>query len=424
MELVVQSGPDTGKTFQVGANPLVAGRQSTADIVLNDNQISRRHAQFELVNGTLVVSDLGSANGTRFNGNVLSANTPQPMRPGDRVQLGDTVLVARAPNVVVPPQPQYTQPAAPLPPQYNQPPAGQFAPQQQFAPQNFNAPVPPQNFGAPNVAPQGFNPPPSPPQNFNAPNAAPQNFNAPAPPATTYKPKKSGVPVVGLALLGIVVLAIVGGIIFFISNGSTPNNPVPSANTPIAGGTTAPVVPPTVAAGVSGSNNAPAPPPANAPTAAAGPTPTSQPVQNTGSGQVARGIGLQITFPNGWEIFNDANRNLIEGSAPDDVTYVQIQKLSGLQGTGSERLQEYLDNVQQVQSDMKIVQDIRPLSTGGGAQAYISYTDKQDKLLHRDYVVVIPDDDETYVLRCSTEDAKFNGQVNTFNQILSSIKVE
>ncbi len=60
--------------------------------MLEDTGVSRRHA--ELRPGTdegWVVSDLGSTNGVRVNGQDIHG--PHPLRPGDRIELGSTEVV-------------------------------------------------------------------------------------------------------------------------------------------------------------------------------------------------------------------------------------------------------------------------------------------------------------------------------------------
>jgi serine phosphatase RsbU (regulator of sigma subunit) len=74
----------------IGLEPLTVGRDSTRDIVLPDAQVSRLHLQLLLVNGEVVVEDLGSSNGTFFAGQRLIA--PAVLPPGSWVQVGSRVL--------------------------------------------------------------------------------------------------------------------------------------------------------------------------------------------------------------------------------------------------------------------------------------------------------------------------------------------
>lgn len=66
--LIVRRGPNTGARFLLDADSTSAGRHPDADIFLDDVTVSRRHAEFTR-NGTVFeVRDLGSLNGTYFDG--------------------------------------------------------------------------------------------------------------------------------------------------------------------------------------------------------------------------------------------------------------------------------------------------------------------------------------------------------------------
>jgi phosphoserine phosphatase RsbU/P len=66
------------------------GRSSTNDVPLADRTLSRVHARLEEADGHLRLVDLGSRNGTAVNGSRIT--DPVILRPGDRIQLGETVL--------------------------------------------------------------------------------------------------------------------------------------------------------------------------------------------------------------------------------------------------------------------------------------------------------------------------------------------
>jgi class 3 adenylate cyclase len=59
-------------------------------LLLSDAQVSRRHANFDVVSGHVVVSDLGSTNGTFLDGTKITASVA--LRPGTVVKLGDTTV--------------------------------------------------------------------------------------------------------------------------------------------------------------------------------------------------------------------------------------------------------------------------------------------------------------------------------------------
>jgi len=67
------------------------GRASDCSIPIKDRYLSRRHAEIISANGSWVLKDLGSANGTYLNGNRVERDST--LRPGDRIRLGDTEIV-------------------------------------------------------------------------------------------------------------------------------------------------------------------------------------------------------------------------------------------------------------------------------------------------------------------------------------------
>lgn len=91
----VVEGPDhAGASFSVDRE-ITVGRAAGADIALpGDSFTSSRHARLWVDAGRLWVEDLGSTNGTQVNGQAISAATG--LRPGDRVQVGRTVLEVAA----------------------------------------------------------------------------------------------------------------------------------------------------------------------------------------------------------------------------------------------------------------------------------------------------------------------------------------
>lgn len=90
-KLVVISGPDQGKEFPLTMPQIAIGRHSGNPIVLQDNQISRRHLQLRATpEGRHELTDLGSGNGTLVNDILV---TRQLLHPGDRIRLGGTILL-------------------------------------------------------------------------------------------------------------------------------------------------------------------------------------------------------------------------------------------------------------------------------------------------------------------------------------------
>ena len=69
------------------------GRSRDADIFIPDQWLSRMHAEIVLDQGGLLISDLGSKNGTLVNG--IRIQGPTPLRKGDQIKLGDNILTVQ-----------------------------------------------------------------------------------------------------------------------------------------------------------------------------------------------------------------------------------------------------------------------------------------------------------------------------------------
>jgi adenylate cyclase len=85
--------------LRVGAS--LVGRGQGADIVLNDESVSRRHAQLAVVGDACEVMDLGSYNGTYVNDVQI---VHQRLRDGDRIAFGRVrgrIEVSKADNLIV-----------------------------------------------------------------------------------------------------------------------------------------------------------------------------------------------------------------------------------------------------------------------------------------------------------------------------------
>ncbi|MBM4782037.1 MAG: FHA domain-containing protein [Archangiaceae bacterium] len=79
------SGTVTGKSFPL-SGVMVVGRVAGVDVRVDDDSVSRRHAELEAKGGEVVLRDLGSANGTTVNGSPIAEDTT--LAPGDIIQFG------------------------------------------------------------------------------------------------------------------------------------------------------------------------------------------------------------------------------------------------------------------------------------------------------------------------------------------------
>ncbi len=79
-----------GRRLVVGPAGVTVGRSRQSDVVLNDPNISRQHAEIRPRGGSWVLTDLGSTNGSRINGQPVERS--EVIRPGDEIELGSTIL--------------------------------------------------------------------------------------------------------------------------------------------------------------------------------------------------------------------------------------------------------------------------------------------------------------------------------------------
>ncbi len=93
VRLIVQQGPNPHQEFPFVGEQSTIGRSADNQIVVNDAEVSRRHARIisrQDAEGTkYFIEDLGSTNGTFVNG--LRCNQPMLLSDGDSVELGDSI---------------------------------------------------------------------------------------------------------------------------------------------------------------------------------------------------------------------------------------------------------------------------------------------------------------------------------------------
>src|SRR5438270_36379 len=90
----VEEGKEPGRVYEVRKDELSIGRSRESDIFLEDLAVSRLHAKIlSLGNGNYALKDEGSANGTKVNGQLVNKHQTYPLQEGDKIQLGQTVLV-------------------------------------------------------------------------------------------------------------------------------------------------------------------------------------------------------------------------------------------------------------------------------------------------------------------------------------------
>jgi hypothetical protein len=79
-----------GKRLVVGAGGVTLGRSRECDVMLDDPNVSRTHAELRPRGGSWVLTDLGSTNGSSVNGRRIDA--PTVVKPGDEIELGTSLM--------------------------------------------------------------------------------------------------------------------------------------------------------------------------------------------------------------------------------------------------------------------------------------------------------------------------------------------
>lgn len=87
-DLVVKSGPRAGRRIPIEGD-VVIGREG-ADVVLEDPEVSRRHALVRTLEDAVEIEDLQSTNGTFVNDIEIEGSTR--LRKGDSIRVGNTRL--------------------------------------------------------------------------------------------------------------------------------------------------------------------------------------------------------------------------------------------------------------------------------------------------------------------------------------------
>jgi FHA domain len=214
-QLVMQKGPNPGKIYELVQDELTIGRDITNRVVINDPEISRKHARLTLQSGSYVIEDLGSTNGTFVDGQRLIG--PHVLRPGETIMFGEKIsleyeVLGFDPNAtLVSGAAPGAKPAAPLETyRVEQPEYGYQAPEPQQQPGYYEPP-----------APATYQPPPSTPVYSG--NVPPGPSELYAPPAEAYEmepeeeaPRNSRTWIyVGCGVLLVMLCCIVAGAVLF-----------------------------------------------------------------------------------------------------------------------------------------------------------------------------------------------------------------
>jgi len=90
---VAHSKPDA-KQIALGPETLI-GRSPDCNLRIASGQVSRRHCVIKVANDRVCVRDLGSANGTRLNGQTITAEVDVAVTPGSTLVVGPLKFIVQ-----------------------------------------------------------------------------------------------------------------------------------------------------------------------------------------------------------------------------------------------------------------------------------------------------------------------------------------
>src|SRR3712207_1545232 len=90
-ELIVKYPDRSPDTFPLGRLRITIGRSARNDLCIPDPFASRVHAEVRREGDQFFLQDLGSANGTLYNGVTVEGTVP--LNAGGRIQIGETEIV-------------------------------------------------------------------------------------------------------------------------------------------------------------------------------------------------------------------------------------------------------------------------------------------------------------------------------------------
>jgi two-component system cell cycle response regulator len=89
--LILMEGASAGATHKIELPKTILGRSESAQFRIIDGNISRHHAQVLSEDGRMLIEDLGSTNGTRVNGTLISGR--HELADGDKITLGPRTIL-------------------------------------------------------------------------------------------------------------------------------------------------------------------------------------------------------------------------------------------------------------------------------------------------------------------------------------------
>jgi len=93
--IIIRAPNGDVREVPISEDPVVIGRDESADVRVDDKKISRRHASFRIVDGEPTVEDLSSANGIKLNGKKIERRSK--FKLGDSIKVGTFQITLKDP---------------------------------------------------------------------------------------------------------------------------------------------------------------------------------------------------------------------------------------------------------------------------------------------------------------------------------------
>lgn len=111
----ILSGKLAGQFFELKSGSTTIGRAPNCDVVIASQSVSKEHARIEVLSDKVILTDLGSRNGTFVNGVQIRS---QKVHAGDKIALNDIILELTDKAVQMPRRPKVRSAQPPVPNHY------------------------------------------------------------------------------------------------------------------------------------------------------------------------------------------------------------------------------------------------------------------------------------------------------------------
>jgi pSer/pThr/pTyr-binding forkhead associated (FHA) protein len=84
------------ESVEIDLPSVILGRDGQCDVVIDSEESSRQHARLEVIDGQLILEDMGSTNGTFLNNKRILQG--ESLAGGDTIRIGDQALLVVTPD--------------------------------------------------------------------------------------------------------------------------------------------------------------------------------------------------------------------------------------------------------------------------------------------------------------------------------------